>query len=310
MLWQMVLLCLIWGVNWAVMSTALDYFPPLTFSALRFVLGSVVLLAICFYKRIPWPDKQSWKWFALCGLLQTAYVFSVTQSVLQYLTVGVTSILAFTMPLWVTILAHFFIPDERLKFAHILGLSSGILGLFLVLDVNPLEMTWTGVTIVAQLFVLSSSVAWATSNIIIKKVLHAHDKIQFTTYQMLIGTVGLLLASFFVESWRPITWSWMAVFCLMFAGVIASAIAYILWTNIISKGEAGRSSISLMAVPVIGALSGWVFLGETLAWKTMFGIFFVVAGIGIVNMKEFRTVKRSAADQNKEISLHDEKGAM
>ena len=102
------------------------------------------------------------------------------------------------MPIWFTILAHFFI-GERLTPLKILALVLGIMGLFFVMQINPFQLEWKGITFLAQLFVLSGAIAWAISNIIVKKVLNHHNKWQFTAYQMLIGALSLFLYSLLFE---------------------------------------------------------------------------------------------------------------
>ncbi|GGK22234.1 permease [Caldalkalibacillus thermarum] len=304
--WKMILLCTIWGTNWVVMSTALYYFSPLMFSALRFMLGSAVLLLFCLIRKIPLPKKEDWKWYALCGVLQISCVFAITQSALQFVEIGIASILAFTMPFWLTMMAHFFIPGEQMTRFHLLGLGIGFGGLFLVLDVNPWALEWTGTVFVVQTLCLIAAVSWATASLIIKKVLNGRNQIQLTAYQMVVGTIVLFLFTFTIESEPMASWNGMAVFCLIFAGVIASALAYFLWSHILSSGGAGQSSISLLLVPVIGTLSGWVFLGETLAVDTLVGIGLVLAGIWIVNRKQTGAEKKGPpAPVN-----HQQKGAL
>lgn len=284
-IWLTILLCLIWGFNWVVMKTALDYFPPVLFSAIRFCLGAAVLLAVCYYKRIPLPQKGDWKWYAICGLLQTAYVFTINQQALQYIDAGITSLLSFTMPFWFAFLAHFFL-GERLTALKITALFLGIIGLFFILEINPLQFEWSGFAFIMQLLVLSGSVAWAVSNIIVKKILQNHNKIQFTTYQMAIGAAGLLGYSLLFERGESIQWGAPAVLSLLFAGVIASAFAFVLWFYLLEKGEGGKASLSLLLVPMIGVLCGWLLLGEAIHLISIVGMVLILIGIGLVNLNE------------------------
>ncbi|NEU29556.1 DMT family transporter [bacterium LRH843] len=285
MIWLMILLCVIWGFNWIVMKSAVDYFPPVMFSVLRFTLGSLILLAICYYKKVPLPKKGDWKWYAICGLLQTAYVFTINQQALLYLDAGLTSLIGFTMPFWFAILAHFFV-GERLNSVKVTALVMGITGLFFVLEVNPLQFEWTGITLLAQLLVLSGSVAWAVSNIIVKKVLQKNDKLQFTTYQMLIGSAALFIYSLLFERGQTITWSMNSILLILFAGAVASAFAFVLWFYLLERGEGGKASLSLLLVPMIGIICGWLFLGETIHLVSIIGMVLIISGIGLVNVKQ------------------------
>ena len=103
----------------------------------------------------------------------------------------------------------------------ILALVLGIVGLFMVMKMNPFQLDWYGVNLIAQLAVLSGAFAWAISNIIVKKVLHSHNKWQFSAYQMLIGAIVLFLYSFLFERGQTTIWNWNSVIVVFFAGAIA-----------------------------------------------------------------------------------------
>jgi O-acetylserine/cysteine efflux transporter len=278
-------LCLIWGFNWVVMKAAGDFFPPMMFSAVRFLLGTIVLFIVIYMKRIPMPKREDWKWYTVCGLLQTTWIYAVNQPALQYVNAGIVCILGFTMPFWLSIMAHFIIPGERLTWNKGGGLVLGIGGLFLVMNINPLQMEWSGTKLVIELLVISGAVAWAVANLIIKVKLQNNDKFQFTAYQMGIGAVALLAISLFYEQGQSVIWNWKSLSYVIFAGVIASALAYVVWFHILSKVEASKASVTLLFIPVIGVLSIWLFLGEPLDVKTVFGMVMVVLGIALVNKK-------------------------
>jgi drug/metabolite transporter (DMT)-like permease len=77
-------------------------------------------------------------------------------------------------------------------------------------------------------------------------------------------------------------WSHMAVVYLLYSGILASALAFVIWSHILSKMEASKASISLLIVPVIGTLSGVLFLKENLNAITLIGIILVL-GVCLVN---------------------------
>lgn len=120
------------------------------------------------------------------------------------------------------------------------------------------------------------------SNLIFKRKLHGCDHVQFTTWQMAAGAIGLLLYSICFEHGKS-HWSPIAAVYLLYSGVLASALAFVLWSHILSKTEASKASISLLLVPVFGALSGFLFLREALNAVTLLGIILVLAGIWVVN---------------------------
>jgi drug/metabolite transporter (DMT)-like permease len=205
------------------------------------------------------------------------------------------------MPIWFSLMAHFFI-GERLTKLKTTALIVGIIGLFFVMQINPFQIEWKGMALLAQLLVLLGAVSWAISNIIVKKVLETHNKWQFTAYQMVIGTVVLFLYSFFFEQDKTIIWGWEAIGILLYAGVMGSAVAYILWTYILSSGEGGKASVSLFLVPVIGIISGTIFLGERLHYISLIGIFLIIAALVLVNIEKKHSTNK--LNSRKEGSLN------
>ncbi|AET60689.1 YoaV [Paenibacillus terrae HPL-003] len=270
------LLCLIWGFNFVIMKLGNRAFEPVQFAAFRFLTGTLLLFGILMWKRVPNPDRHTMKWVILCGILQTTYFNIAIQISLNYINAGLTSVLTYSMPLFLSVMAHFMIPGERLNTRKTIGIATGIMGLLFAMDIHLGGNLW------AMLLGVSSAVAWALSNLIIKLKLQHCDKTQFTTWQMAFGALGLLLYSLLFERWEP-HFSTTSIIYILFSGIVASALAFLLWTHILTRMEASKASVTLLLVPIIGVVSGWIFLHEELKAATLLGIFLVLAGIWIVN---------------------------
>lgn len=271
------ILCLIWGFNFVIMKSANGAFPPVLFAAFRFFIGSVTLFSVILIKKIPLPSKKNLKWYALCGLLQTTYFNLAIQISLNYISAGLVSVLTYSMPLFFCILAHFFIPKEQLTMSKAIGIIIGIIGLFFALNINHLDKNlW------ALILALSSAIAWAISNLIIKQKLHDCNKIEFTAWQMAFGTIALFLYSICFETGES-HWSIISISYILFSGIIASALAFVLWSYILTKIKASKASISLLLVPIVGIFSSYLFLHESLKINTLIGVVFVLFGIWVVN---------------------------
>ncbi|MCM3729559.1 DMT family transporter [Neobacillus cucumis] len=251
-------------------------FPPVLFAAYRFLLGAIVLFGLTFFKKIPLPGKRELKWYILCGLLQTTYFNIAVQISLNYISAGLTSVLTYSMPLFLSLMAHYFIPGEKLTTRKTGGILIGVLGLFLAMDIQFGETIW------APILALSSAITWALSSFIFKTKLQGCDTVQFTTWQMAAGAVGLFLYSFSFEHGQS-HWSLMAVVYLLYSGILASALAFVIWSHILSKMKASKASISLLIVPVVGTLSGALFLKENLNAIALLGVILVLSGVWLVN---------------------------
>ncbi|WP_232199084.1 DMT family transporter [Thermosinus carboxydivorans] len=269
------LLCLIWGLNWVVMKQANQVFPPVLFTTYRFILGSGVLLIVTYFKKIPIPRREDWKWVILGGILQTAFFNTAVQVGMQFLSAGFSSVLSYSMPFWVAIMAHFLL-GEKLTRRKMTGVAMGMVGLVALLNVSGGGAWW------AIVLTLTGAVAWAFSSILVKLKLQHCDILQYTTWQMVVGAIVLSIYSALFGH-GTIQWGWYAVGCLVYNGVLASALAYFLWTYILSNTEAGKASISMLIIPIIGVLAGVIFLKETLYWNTVVGMALILGGIWLVN---------------------------
>ncbi|MET3507330.1 DMT family transporter [Halalkalibacter oceani] len=274
----MVMLCLIWGFNFVVMKLGNGAFPPGEFAALRFLTGSLVLIGICLLKKIALPKKADVKWLVLCGLFQTAYFNIAIQISLTHISAGLTSVMTYSMPLFLSIMAHKWLPGERLTAAKTFGIMIGIAGLFLAMNVHA------GGSFLIMLLALSSAISWAVANLLFKLKLKHCDTVQYTTWQMTIGAVGLLLYTLLFEQGES-HWGVMPVVYILFSGVVASALAFVMWNHALSRTEASKASVSLLLVPIVGVISGSIFLDEQISIVTLAGILLVLAGIWVVNRK-------------------------
>jgi drug/metabolite transporter (DMT)-like permease len=181
------------------------------------------------------------------------------------------------MPLWVAIMAHFLL-GEKLTKSKMAGVTMGMVGMVALLNVGG-GGTWWAIALT-----LTGAVAWAFSSILVKLKLQHCDVLQYTTWQMVVGAIVLSIYSALFEH-GTVQWGWNAVGCLLYNGVLASALAYFLWTYILSNTEAGKASISVLVIPIIGVLAGVILLKESLYWNTVVGMTLILSGIWLVNRR-------------------------
>lgn len=264
-------LCVIWGLNWVVMKQANQFFSPVTFVTSRFILGAAVLLALNYLMKIPIPKRRYWKWIVLSGILQIAVNNAAVQMGMHFLGAGFAAVLNYSMPLWVAIMAHFFL-GEKLTKRKVVGIVLSMMGLVALLNVSSND-SWEAIFLT-----LIGAASWAASSIIIKLKLQDCNMLQYTTWQMVAGSIVLIMYTAVFEQVR-IQWGWLAVGCLLYNGVLASALAFFLWSYVLAHMEAGKASISVLAVPIIGVLAGMILLNEPMYWNTAMGMALILSGI-------------------------------
>lgn len=283
------ILYLIWGFNWVVMKEATLFFPPVLFSCYRFVIGAVVLIGITLWCRMPLPPKRYWPWIIATGLLQIAVNNAAIQIGVTSLGAGLVAVVNYSMPVWMSILAYFIL-HETLTKRKILGIMLSMVGMYVLMDVEIVG------DITGLLLTIGGAIAWAIAAVIVKyqdKVMHRQQQketctmIQYTTWQIAAGALFLWVYAMLFEQGQ-VTWTPMAVSCLAYNGVLASALAFFLWNYILTKMEASKAGVASLGVPVVGVICNVIFMHEAVHWNTAVGMVLILAGIFLIVAQRIR----------------------
>lgn len=282
-------LYIIWGFNWVVMKEATLFFPPVLFSCYRFVIGAVVLIGITLWCRMPLPPKRYWPWIIVTGLLQIAVNNAAVQIGVTSLGAGLVAVVNYSMPVWMSILAYFML-HETLTKRKILGIVLSMVGMYVLMNVGIIG------DMMGLLLTIGGAIAWAVAAVIVKyqdKVMHRQQQketctmIQYTTWQIAVGALFLWVYAMLFEQGQ-VTWSPMAVSCLTYNGVLASALAFFLWNYILTKMEASKAGVASLGVPVVGVICNVIFMHEAVHWNTAVGMILILAGIFLIVAQRVR----------------------
>lgn len=178
------------------------------------------------------------------------------------------------MPIWVTILAKFFL-NETLTTKKIIGVALSIAGIFVLMNDD------FGGNLFAILLAPAAAIGWAVSNILMKLKFVGFNLISLTTWQVAAGAIILAVYSTFSVDTTAI-WTPLSIACIAYNGILASAVAFFLWIYILSRMEASKASVSILGVPVVGVISGVIFLHEPLTLPMLLGMVMILSGIVLV----------------------------
>jgi drug/metabolite transporter (DMT)-like permease len=267
-------LVLIWGYNWVVVKVALRYSSSSDYAALRVLVGLMSLLVVFISSRKPLLPRREVFGILLTGLLQTGgfYVFSTWALVSGG--VGKTVVLNYAMPFWVLLLAWFAL-GERLRRTQWIGVAIALAGLLFIL--MPFRFTKG---LFSEVLALLSGFSWAAGIVVAKRLQQRTelDLLSFTTWQMLFGSIPLILCAFLIPS-PPIRWSAPFIATLAYSGILGGAIAWLLWFYALSRLPAGVASLGTLATPVVGVLAAWIQLGEAPTFLEAVGMVLIIGAL-------------------------------
>ena len=283
------LLTLIWGYNWVVMKTAVQYASPFQFAALRTFLGAIILFLVLVLTKRPLALKEFPTMLAL-GLLQTCGFTGLLIWALVSGGAGKTAVLSYTMPFWVMLFAWPML-GEKVQGWQWLAVVFALFGMLLIFD--PLHIKGDGFS---MFLALCSGISWAISAIVSKK-LHKRapqlDLLNITAWPTLLGSIPIIILALVLPA-PPIQWTHTFYLTIIYSIFLSGSLAWVLWLYALQRLPAGVASMASMLAPVIGVSAAWVQLGERPSTMELFGMLSIA--LALVTISAITIRKHQAID--------------
>lgn len=276
-------LAAIWGASFMFVEVALTAMGPVAVGWVRLGGGALLLLTLAAVRGARLPHgARSWFDVAMVGLLASAAPLVLIPWGQQAITSGLAGVLNGAMPLFVALLAHHFLPAERLSATRSFGLVLGFVGLVVLIGADLLDVASESTQ--GQLAVVLATVGYAAGAVYIRRRLLAMDLTVLAGVQsavaFLLVTPMLLLAED-VPDVRQFSLSvGLAVAAL---ALLSSGAAYLIYYWLLATLHATQVSVVTYLIPVFALLLGWLVLDETLARSAIPGLVLIAGGIWLVN---------------------------
>ena len=281
----LLLLCLglVWGIHWPVTKIGLRDLPPFTYGTLRLATGLAVIVVMLAIRRgLSLPDRRDLPVVLTVGLGQMAAAIALMNLALGLVAAGRSSILVYTMPLWVGL---FQLSSLRAAGARrrVAGLLIGLAGIALLL--NPQSIDWgSQAQLLGSAALLFSAAMWAATTIHLRHHEWHGTPFSLMPWQLLVAVVPLAILAITLEAGRTIHWEPTAVAAIFYSGPIATALAYWLSQSASRSLSPLASTMGFLTVPIVGLVSSWVMLGEPLTVLDLAGAAATLVGVVVVSL--------------------------
>jgi drug/metabolite transporter (DMT)-like permease len=274
----MLLVCLIWGVNFSVTKVAIGLIPPLPFTAIRFALASMLLWGVLRATEGPatLPPGEIRRLLVLGVVGNTCYQLAFVLG-LAHTSATNSSLILATVPTAVAVLAGAF-GLERISARMWLGIAVGTLGVALVILASGVEFSRS--TVRGDLLTVLAVLCWAGYTVGLRTLPAGFSPLRVTTVTTIGGMPGLLLAGLpgLVRlEWKSIPGTaWAA---LAYATVLSLVVAYLLWNRSVKAVGGTRTAIYMCVTPLLASGAAWVMLGERAQPLQAVGAALIIAGV-------------------------------
>jgi O-acetylserine/cysteine efflux transporter len=285
-----VLVAAVWGVNFTVIEVGLDHFPPLLFSALRFLVAA--LPAVFFVGR----PKVAWKWIVAVGLaLGVAKFGLVFVGMDAGMPAGLSSLVLQIQAVFTAVIAWAAL-GERPTGLRVTGMLIALVGI----GVAAVDEGASG-PLGAFALVVAAAACWGVSNVLTRKAAPP-DALNFMVWVSTVPVLPLLGLSLLTEgasrdlaALRALDWAGAGT--VVFVAWVATVFGFGAWGWLLRRHPASTVAPFSLLVPVFGVSSAAVFLGESVSPLRWCAAALLVGGVALTSVPARRPA-RGRADRD------------
>ncbi len=275
-------LAILWGGNVVGIKLGLVAFPPFWSAFWRFLISTAAVGLWAWWRDLPLLPKR--EEIRPLGIL--ALVFTVQIAILN---VGVnwTSpaygiVLLNANPIFANLLAHFFVPGDRLSTRRVIGLATAFGGICAVFLGSP-EAALAERPTIGNLMILLTSFLLGVRLVYTNRLVQTIEPIRTVLWQTIFSLPLFLAAAWLLEP--PLLGDSIPtapLLAVLYQGVVVAGLCFVGWTMLLKHHSPGKLSMFGFVSPIFGVLFSSLLFGEAITPRLWIGLAAVTAGILLV----------------------------
>ncbi|MYR60616.1 EamA family transporter [Streptomyces sp. SID625] len=272
-----VLVAAVWGVNFTVIEVGLGHFPPLLFSALRFLAAA--LPAVFLVGR----PKVAWKWIVGVGLVLGVAKFGLLFVGMDHgMPAGLSSLVLQIQAVFTALFA-FAALGERPTRLRLAGMGVALAGI----AVAAVDEGTTG-PLGAFVLVVVAAACWGVSNVLTRKAAPP-DSLNFMVWVSTVPVLPLLGLSLLTEgpsqdlaALRGLDWQGAGT--VLYVAWVTTVFGFGAWGWLLHRHPASTVAPFSLLVPVFGMSAAALFLGESVTPLRWCAAALLVGGVALTSL--------------------------
>lgn len=274
-------LAMLWGGNTVALKIGFQAFMPLASAGLRFSAAALLIIAWAYANRISlWPEPHERFSLFLLGLLFALQIVCFNWGT-DLTRAGRAAVIINTYPLFISFIAHFAVPGDRLNFGKSVGLIVAFGGIVMVFRDN-FGGGHKGY-LLGDLLTLSSSFQLAVLIVLTKRLVQHIDPYRLLVSQMIVGIPIFFGLSIVFEGRAGYGFSYPALLAILYQGIVVGGFCFVGWILALKRYPPSRMSVLFFTTPLWGIALSHLILEEPLTVGLGIGAVLVALGIYIVN---------------------------
>jgi len=271
------LLALLWGVAYNFAKIAVETIPPLTMTAMRIVIGVVLLAAILHLRGVRFIRADyPWSRLTVQATVNNLLPWSLTAWAAVSIDSGLATILNSTSPIFAFLITWGITRHESATPAKLFGALIGLAGVIAIVGTGVFQ--GSGGYIPQQIACVAGAIMFGIAAVH-GRHLDGLPPLVVATLTLFIGAVVMVPLSLAIDRPWTLSPSAASVAAMLGLGVFSTAAAMYLYYRILTvMGSIAVSSQSYLRI-IVGVSVGVVFLGEQLTIERFLGMGLILAGV-------------------------------
>ncbi|MEU6012479.1 EamA family transporter [Streptomyces sp. NPDC047515] len=288
------LVAAVWGVNFVVIEIGLGHFPPLLFSALRFLVAA--LPAVFFVGR----PKVAWKWIVGVGLVLGVAKFGLLFIGMDRgMPAGLSSLVLQVQAVFTALFAALVL-GERPGRIRMSGMAVALAGI----GVAAVDEGASG-PVLAFVLVIAAAACWGVSNVLTRKAAPP-DSLNFMVWVSTVPVLPLLGLSLLFEGWDRdadalAALDWSGVGIIVYVAWITTVFGFGAWGFLLRHHPASSVAPFTLLVPVFGMSAAALLLGESVSPLRWCAAALLVGGVALTSLAGTRRTRAGVPEAPAEV---------
>src|SRR5689334_9850464 len=283
---SLLLMALIWGVNYTSVKYGTGLVAPLAFNGVRVTLAAVSLVVVAQLasawfgiEREGWPARREAIALLLLGTLGNGIYQILFVEGIARTRAGDAALLISASPAFIAIIGRLR-GTERVSPRGVAGIALSILGMGLVVVGTADTGSSRNATLLGDSLLLISSLCWSVYTVYLQPYTHRVGGIHLSALTMIGGMVPLLIVaarSMIATHWGALPLlAWGSV---AYSGLFALVIAYLFWYHGVRVLGPTRTAMYSNLQPVFALAVAWLVLGEGITGWEVAGAVSIITGL-------------------------------
>ena len=251
------------------------------FAGIRFCISGLIILGVARTGNKSFAIRRSadWWYILLFTLLNTTIHYTCFYIGLSYAPGARSAILNSLSVFSVVILACLFFKSDRMTIRKLMGCMIGFAGI-LALNIGG-ERSGSGFTLMGDGMIVLNALSGAAASLLARGLGRRVNVFVGTGYSLALGGLMLMAAGLFLGGSIPYVSALGIIYLLLLIAI--STVGFTLYNKLLTCNPVGKVAIYNSLIPVVGAVTSCLCLGETFYWKYVLAGSLATAGICIIN---------------------------